>query len=206
MPQSRFIVLEGLEGAGKSGAAAVLRQALESRGKKVHLCREPGGTPLAEELRRLVKDTALSETILPETELLMMFAARCQLLGNVIRPALEAGDWVICDRFFYSTYAYQGGGRGIPDSRIDAIRHAALGDFAPGLVLLLDLDPAIGLERARGRGALDRFEREKIDFFTRVRRKYLELAATDPAFRLIDASRSRAEVEAAVLAALPARS
>ncbi|MEN9359832.1 MAG: hypothetical protein RL095_1367 [Verrucomicrobiota bacterium] len=206
MPQSRFIVLEGLEGAGKSGAAAALRQALESRGERVRLCREPGGTPLAEELRRLVKDIALNERVLPETELLMMFAARCQLVGNVIRPALEAGDWVICDRFFYSTYAYQGGGRGLPDSDIDAIRKASLGDFAPSLVLLLDLDPEIGLERARGRGALDRFEREKIDFFTRVRRKYLELAALDSSFRVIDASRSRAEVEDAVLAALPVRS
>ena len=183
MPQSRFIVLEGLEGAGKSGAAAVLRQALESRGEKVHLCREPGGTPLAEELRRLVKDTALSETILPETELLMMFAARCQLLGNVIRPALEAGDWVICDRFIDSTRVYQGALGKVDMKLIRSLERVTVGATMPDLTFVLDVPANIGLARAktrRGTAAADRFESEANEFHEELRRAFLVLAEREP--------------------------
>lgn len=200
----KFIVIEGLEGAGKSTAIATVKQYLESRGHQVVCTREPGGTPLAEQLRTLVKQADLQEQIAPETELLLMYASRVQLLTNVIRPALSAGNWVLADRHDLSSRAYQGGGRQLGDQLIDTLRLAVLGNTRPDLTLYLDLDPALGLARAASRGELDRIEQEQLSFFQRTRAKYLEIAGKEPNIVVIDASQPLAEVQQALLTALAA--
>lgn len=200
----KFIVIEGLEGAGKSTAIATVKQYLESRGHQVVCTREPGGTPLAEQLRSLVKQADLQEQITPETELLLMYASRVQLLTNVIRPALSAGNWVLADRHDLSSRAYQGGGRQLGDQLIDTLRLAVLGNTRPDLTLYLDLDPALGLARAASRGELDRIEQEQLSFFQRTRAKYLEIAGKEPNIVVIDASQPLAEVQQALLTALAA--
>ncbi|EHR39503.1 dTMP kinase [Alishewanella jeotgali] len=200
----KFIVIEGLEGAGKSTAIATVKQYLESRGHQVVCTREPGGTPLAEQLRSLVKQADLQEQIAPETELLLMYASRVQLLTNVIRPALSAGNWVLADRHDLSSRAYQGGGRQLGDQLIDTLRQAVLGNTRPDLTLYLDLDPALGLARAASRGELDRIEQEQLGFFQRTRAKYLEIAGKEPNIVVIDASQPLAEVQRALLTALAA--
>lgn len=200
----KFIVIEGLEGAGKSTAIATVKQYLESRGHQVVCTREPGGTPLAEQLRSLVKQADLQEQIAPETELLLMYASRVQLLTNVIRPALSAGNWVLADRHDLSSRAYQGGGRQLGDQLIDTLRQAVLGNTRPDLTLYLDLDPALGLARAASRGELDRIEQEQLSFFQRTRAKYLEIAGKEPNIVVIDASQPLAEVQQALLTALAA--
>ena len=200
----KFIVIEGLEGAGKSTAIATVKQYLESRGHQVVCTREPGGTPLAEQLRTLVKQADLQEQIAPETELLLMYASRVQLLTNVIRPALSAGNWVLADRHDLSSRAYQGGGRQLGDQLIDTLRQAVLGNTRPDLTLYLDLDPALGLARAASRGELDRIEQEQLGFFQRTRAKYLEIAGKEPNIVVIDASQPLAEVQRALLTALAA--
>ncbi|MCT8126195.1 dTMP kinase [Alishewanella sp. BS5-314] len=200
----KFIVIEGLEGAGKSTAIATVKQYLESRGHQVVCTREPGGTPLAEQLRTLVKQADLQEQIAPETELLLMYASRVQLLTNVIRPALSAGNWVLADRHDLSSRAYQGGGRQLGDQLIDTLRQAVLGNTRPDLTLYLDLDPALGLARAASRGELDRIEQEQLSFFQRTRAKYLEIAGKEPNIVVIDASQPLAEVQQALVTALAA--
>ncbi len=200
----KFIVIEGLEGAGKSTAIATVKQYLESRGHQVVCTREPGGTPLAEQLRTLVKQADLQEQIAPETELLLMYASRVQLLTNVIRPALAAGNWVLADRHDLSSRAYQGGGRQLGDSLLDTLRTAVLGDTRPDLTLYLDIDPAQGLARAASRGELDRIEQEQLSFFQRTRAKYLEIAGKEPHIVVIDASQPLAEVQQALVTALAA--
>jgi dTMP kinase len=200
----KFIVIEGLEGAGKSTAIATVKQYLESRGHQVVCTREPGGTPLAEQLRSLVKQANPEEQIAPETELLLMYASRVQLLNNVIRPALSAGNWVLADRHDLSSRAYQGGGRQLGDKLIDTLRQAVLGNTRPDLTLYLDLDPALGLARAASRGELDRIEQEQLGFFQRTRAKYLEIAGKEPNIVVIDASQPLAEVQQALLTALAA--
>lgn len=200
----KFIVIEGLEGAGKSTAIATVKQYLESRGHQVVCTREPGGTPLAEQLRTLVKQADVQEQIAPETELLLMYASRVQLLTNVIRPALSAGNWVLADRHDLSSRAYQGGGRQLGDQLIDTLRQAVLGNTRPDLTLYLDLDPALGLARAASRGELDRIEQEQLSFFQRTRAKYLEIAGKEPNIVVIDASQPLAEVQRALLTALAA--
>lgn len=203
----RFVTLEGGEGAGKTTVLEALAKALQADGSEVVLTREPGGTALAEMIRDLLLSPG-HEPPLPQTELLLMFAARAQHVAHVIRPALERGAWVVSDRFTDSSYAYQGGGRGLPDELIDVLARDVVG-IAPGLTLLLDLPVDIGRERARGRDSQpggngpDRIESEHDAFFERVRSAYRSRAAADPArFRVIDASRPAADVAAAAVAEL----
>ncbi|WMC12219.1 dTMP kinase [Oceanimonas pelagia] len=201
---SRFIVIEGLEGAGKSTVQRHVVSWLEARGHKVMTTREPGGTPLAEKMRALVKEVH-DEPLTMEAELLLMYAARVQLVKNRIQPALRDGVWVVGDRHDLSSRAYQGGGRGIDAGLISQIKQAVLGDFKPDLTLYLDIDPAQGLTRARRRGELDRIELENLDFFERTRARYLELAKADPNCELIDAGGNEQQVKARVLACLERR-
>lgn len=189
MTIGRFIVIEGLEGAGKSTAISTVLTWLKQQGKTVVQTREPGGTPLAEQIRTLVK-AIRDEAIAPETELLLMYAARSQLLANVIRPALVKGDWVLADRHDLSSRAYQGGGRQIDAKIIDQIRSVVVKETTPDLTLYLDIDPVIGLKRAQARGELDRIEQEQLEFFQRTRARYLEIAKTDPTIVVIDASQA----------------
>lgn len=198
---AQFIVIEGLEGAGKSSAVACVRELLQASAKRVVEVREPGGTPLAEALRDLVK-RPWQEQVSADAELLIMYAARLQLVDNVIRPALERGDWVIGDRHDLSSQAYQGGGRQLGADKLKALRGLTLGDFYPDLTLYLDIDPVIGLERARGRGDLDRIELENIDFFQRTRARYLELAAEDTRIQVIDAGQPLQQVQQSIRQAL----
>lgn len=201
-----FITLEGGEGAGKSTQLAYLQhrlqQALDATGKTLHVTREPGGTALGEEIRTLLLDHRQA-AMAADTELLLMFAARAQHLAEVIRPALAAGEWVLCDRFTDATYAYQGGGRGVDMARIAVLEDWVQGGLRPDLTLLLDLPVDMGMARAGQRGDLDRFEREKIDFFEKVRHTYRERAAAEPErFRIIDAAQDIEQVQQQISAAL----
>jgi dTMP kinase len=199
----RFISLEGGEGAGKSTVLAALRHALEATGQTVTCTREPGGTPLAEQIRGLLLDTH-HEPPAPETELLLMFAARAQHVRETILPALERGNWVISDRFTDASYAYQGAARGGDVAFIAQLEQRVVG-IQPAMTLLLDVPVDIGLQRARGRGAIDRIEAEREDFFERVREGYLARAAGEPArFRVVDASQSVEAVAAAAVSHLRA--
>lgn len=200
----RFVSLEGGEGAGKTTAITALRAALREDGSEVVSTREPGGTPMAEMIRGLLLDPG-HEPAAAETELLLMFAARAQHLRETILPALERGAWVLCDRFTDSSFAYQGGGRGLDAGFIAELERRVVG-LQPGLTLLLDLDVGRGRERTRGRDLHpDRIERERDEFFERVRAAYLERAAQAPArIRIIDASRPAAEVAAEAVALLRA--
>lgn len=196
----RFITVEGGEGAGKTTQLAFLREALERVGHRVLLTREPGGTPLGEAIRTLLLGHRHDGMALA-TETLLMFAARAEHLERVIRPALAAGCWVLCDRFTDATYAYQGGGRGLPAARIAVLEDWVQGSLRPDWTLLFDLPIEVGLARAGRRGAADRFEREDWAFFERVRATYLERAGQEPdRYRVVDADRPmekvRAEVEA----------
>lgn len=183
----RFITVEGIEGVGKSTNLAFVQARLEALGQTVVLTREPGGTALGEAIRGLLLDHR-NDTMGDDTELLLMFAARAQHLAEVIRPAMALGHWVLCDRFTDATYAYQGGGRGVARARIAALEEWVQDGLRPDLTLLLDVPVEVGLARAGKRGALDRFERERADFFERVRAAYLALADNEPArFRVIDA-------------------
>ena len=197
MSRGRFITLEGIEGAGKSVAAAMVCEWLHRRGVGAQLTREPGGTALAERVRELVLQPG-GERIPPEAETLLMFAARSIHLENRIRPALAAGDWVVCDRFTDATRAYQGGGRGLEPAFIETLAGAVHPDLVPDCTLLLDVPVTLGLERARQRrGVRDRFEQERAPFFERVRAGYLALAAREPQrVRVLDAGRPLAEVHA----------
>lgn len=194
----KFIVIEGLEGAGKSTALRHVVAWLQQHGvARIEQTREPGGTPLAERMRSIVKEVH-EEPLTMQAELLLMYASRVQLVENRIKPALAQGAWVVGDRHDLSSQAYQGGGRGIDTHLITQIKQAVLGDFAPDLTLYLDIDPALGLTRARARGELDRIELEQLSFFERTRARYLMLAAADPRIHVIDASQSEAEVAAAI--------
>jgi dTMP kinase len=204
----RLVSLEGGEGAGKTTAINAIREALHARGHEVLLTREPGGTPLAERIRALVltPDAEIAaEPLSAEAELLLVFAARAQHVRQVIEPALRRGCYVVSDRFSDSSYAYQGGGRGLDPAWIAELERRAVG-LLPGLTLLLDVDVAIGRARANGRDLWpDRIESEQDDFFQRVRAVFRQRASADPArFRLIDASQDQAGVSASVAAAVDA--
>lgn len=200
--RGKFITLEGGEGVGKSTNLAAIADWLKQRGVDYLVTREPGGTPLAEEIRQLLL-VPRQESVAEQAELLLMFAARAQHIATVIEPALAAGRWVLCDRFTDATHAYQGGGRGMPRELIDQLQVLVHGALQPDLTLLLDLPVEQGMARAGARGALDRFESEQLDFFKRVRDTYLALAAAQPErFAVVDASRSLAAVGSDIAARL----
>jgi dTMP kinase len=198
MERGKFITIEGIEGVGKSTNMKVLVERIEASGHRVLTTREPGGTPMAEEIREILVRPA-DEAIPEIAELLLIFAARSLNVNNVIIPALDAGIWVISDRFTDSSRAYQGGGRGIPMETIDLLADWVHGDAWPDLTILLDAPVEIGMERAGDRSAPDRFEQERHDFFERVRECYLQLASQEPSrFVVIDTTRNLAEVKADV--------
>ena len=185
----RFVTLEGGEGAGKSTVLSALRAALQEDGAEVVCTREPGGTPLAEQIRGLLLDTH-HEAPAAETELLLMFAARAQHVRETIMPALQRGQWVLSDRFTDASHVYQGVARGGDAAFIAELERRVVG-ISPALTLLLDVPVAVGLQRARGRGATDRIESEHDEFFERVREGYLARAASHPRrFRVIDGTQA----------------
>ncbi len=193
--RGRFITVEGGEGVGKSTNIAFIEACLTGIGLSVVCTREPGGTPLAEEIRSLLISKR-QEAVCEDTELLLMFAARAQHLQQVIQPALDKGQWVLCDRFTDATYAYQGGGRGMSQEKIAVLEQLVQQSLRPDLVLLLDLPVDVGIERASKRGALDRFESEKSDFYQRIRDCYLERAKMNKdCYKVINAASSLAEVQ-----------
>ena len=208
--RGRFITFEGGEGCGKSTQVKRLAAALEAKGVKVLLTREPGGTRLAEMIRTLLKDEAEDPPV-DRAELLLFLAARAQLVRNVIRPALDAGTWVLSDRFSDSTIAYQGYGRGLPVDFVKAANDFACEGLTPDLTFLLDVEPSVAAQRMRGREAAtntsaDRIERAGEDFHARLRRGFLELAAANPSrIVTIDASGTPDEVARKILLALPER-
>ena len=207
MSVGRFITLEGIEGAGKSTVAKYVGDWLTGQGIMMRLTREPGGTPLAERVRRIVLERG-TEQVSAVTETLLMFAARALHVENVIVPTLGAGEWVVCDRFTDATRAYQGSARGVDAALIDTLARAVHPQLAPDCTLLLDLPVAAGLARARerGAGATDRFEAETVSFFEKVRGGYLALARREPArIRVIDAAAPLSDVQqqvAVILAGL----
>ncbi|MCU7645330.1 dTMP kinase [Pseudomonas piscis] len=198
-----FITLEGPEGAGKSTNREYLAERLRAAGIEVVLTREPGGTPLAERIREVLL-TPADEIMNADTELLLVFAARAQHLATVIRPALERGAVVLCDRFTDSTYAYQGAGRGLSLARIAALEDFVQGPLRPDLSLVFDLPVEVGLARASARGRLDRFEQEGREFFQKVRQAFLTRAQAAPErYFLVDASQPLAEVQRSLDGLLP---
>ncbi len=201
----RLITLEGGEGAGKTSALAAIRERLQAQEHEVVLTREPGGTPLAERIRALLLEPQDGDAPAPETELLLMFAARAQHVRQVVRPALRRGAFVVSDRFTDSSYAYQGAGRGLDPEWIAALERRAVG-VRPGLTLLLDLDVRVGRARTAGRDLWpDRIESEQDDFFERVRAGFRARAAAEPQrFRIVDAGQPPEGVAAAVGATIDA--
>jgi dTMP kinase len=194
--RGKFITFEGIEGVGKSTNIDSFVGAVEAEGQAVIQTREPGGTPTAEDIRRILKEHG-DEPMPATAELLLMFAARAINVGNTIRPALEAGTWVVSDRFTDSTRAYQGGGRGLSREQIDWLARLVHGDVEPDLTILLDAPVEIALQRAGRRGEPDRFEVEQGDFFTRVRDTYLQLAREEPdRFVVVDVSRDLDTIKA----------
>ena len=200
MQRGKFITFEGIEGVGKSTNISAFVDRVRNAGEEVLTTREPGGTPLAEDIRNLVQHRS-DEPIPDIAELLLIFAARSLNVNNVIMPALEAGTWIVSDRFTDSSRAYQGGGRGIPMDTIDRLADWVHGEVRPDLTVLLDAPVEIGLQRADGRGSRDRFEQERQDFFQRVRESYLQLAAREPErFVIVDTTRSLAAVKQDMMA------
>lgn len=196
MKHGKFISIEGGEGVGKSTNIDFIRHTLSSQGIDCVVTREPGGTPLAEEIRAVLISNR-DEQVASETELLLMFAARAQHLQQLILPALEQGQWVITDRFTDATYAYQSGGRGVAAEKVALLENFVQGELRPDLTLLLDAPIEVGMARARSRGQLDRFEEEQNAFFNRVRDNYLARAAADPRrFKVIDAAQPLTSVQA----------
>lgn len=193
--RGKFITLEGGEGVGKSTNMEFIRDLLEQQGYSVVLTREPGGTELAEKIRALLLDKN-SEVITPTAELLLMFAARAQHIAQVIEPALQQGQWVLCDRFTDATFAYQGGGRDMDGQTIAWLEQCVQGDLRPDLTLLFDAPVETGMRRAQQRSESDRFEQERLDFFERVRQAYLQLAQQHPQrIKIINAAQALAQVQ-----------
>ncbi len=193
-----FITFEGTEGVGKSTQLRTAADTLEALGIDCVVTREPGGTPMAEAIRELLL-TPRDEPVNDITELLLMFAARAQHLHTRILPELNAGRWVLCDRFTDATFAYQGGGRGVPEERIALLEQLVQGELRPDRIVLLDAPVETGMTRARHRGELDRFEQEAVDFFQRIRATYLRRAHADPArYQIVDAARDLEVVTAEV--------
>ncbi|MFC1588774.1 dTMP kinase [Pseudomonadota bacterium] len=202
---SKFITLEGIEGVGKTSNRDYIRSLLEATGKQCIVTREPGGTPLGESLRELLLQHS-DEQMSDDAELLMMFAARAEHIKKIIQPALDAGQYVLCDRFTEATYAYQGGGRQLDVSKIADLESLVQGDLRPDLTIILDAPVEIGRERAGKRSAPDRIEKEKNDFFDRVRNAYLDLAKQHPdRICTVDASLALEQVQQQIKQQLQAR-
>ncbi|MFT6389171.1 MAG: dTMP kinase [Cellvibrionaceae bacterium] len=193
--KGKFITIEGSEGVGKSTNITFIQQYLNQKGIELQTTREPGGTPLAEQIRELLL-AKRNESVDATAELLLMFAARSQHLNTLILPAIASGEWVLCDRFTDSTYAYQGGGRGLDQSLIAKLEVIVQKEIQPDLTIYLDIDVRQGLERVSQRAELDRFESEKIDFFERVRQSYLDRANSQTSrYRIVDAGKPLVEVQ-----------
>jgi len=202
MAPGKFITVEGGEGVGKSTNIDLICELVRRHGHQVVETREPGGTPMAERIREMLLEHG-DEPLPDDAELLLFFAARSLHLHNLIRPALEAGTWVICDRFTDTTRAYQGSGRGADSARIELLAEWVHGDLRPALTVLLDAPPEVGMKRAVERGNADRLEIEKVAFHVRVREGYLRQAAAEPErFAVIDASQSLDRVQADIERAL----
>ena len=198
MQRGKFITVEGIEGVGKSTNIDFLAGLIEVQGHTVMRTREPGGTPIAEDIRSILKEHG-DEPLPDVAELLLMFAARSINVNNAIRPALDAGTWVISDRFTDSTRAYQGGGRGVSRDSIEWLATFVHGNVQPDLTILLDAPVETAMQRAGRRGDLDRFEVEQGDFFHRVRQAYLDLAAAEPGrIRVVDCARELDDVQVAI--------
>lgn len=196
--RGKFITIEGTEGVGKSTNIEFIKQYFVQKNIPLTITREPGGTPLAEEVRDLLLKNR-SEKMDETAELLLVFAARAQHIENVILPALDCGNWVLCDRFTDATYAYQGGGRGLSLSLIKELEKKVQKGLQPDLTFLLDIDVKAGLERAAARAALDRFEQEKVEFFERVREAYLSRASDNPQrFFVVDARQPLTKVQSTI--------
>ena len=190
-----FITLEGIEGAGKSTAIQFIAEYLTAKGIDCIITHEPGGTVIAEDIRKVLL-AHYTESMCPYTELFLYFASRAQHLTKVITPALAANKWVVSDRFTDASYAYQGVGRNIPEEHIAVLENWVQGDLRPDLTLVLDIDAAVGLSRVKNSGTLDRIESEKLDFFQRVREYYLQRAKQNPArYKVIDAMHPLADVK-----------
>lgn len=198
----RFITIEGIEGVGKSTNVDFVADHFRARGETVQVTREPGGTPMAERIRDLVLGANRDE-LSDLGELVLMFAARAEHLESLIKPALERGETVVCDRFTDATFAYQGGGRGLEREVIDGLRRVVQGSLQPDLTVLLDAPVEVSAQRIAGRDWRDRFEQEQADFFTRVRSVYLEIASREPErIKVIDASQPLVVVQSAIQAEL----
>ena len=196
MNKQFFITIEGGEGAGKSTVIKILEQYLKEKNVPITLTREPGGTEIAESIRQVLLDFQYKEKMAEDTELLLMFASRAQHIAQVIKPALAKGNVVLCDRFTDASFAYQGGGRGISEERIEALANWVQGDFWPDLTILLDIPIEVGFERIKARGVKDRIEEEQMQFFESVRQCYLDRAAKYPnRFVVVDASQPLESVE-----------
>ena len=205
-PRGLFITIEGVEGVGKSTNIDVIKDYLTDKKIDFVVTREPGGTFLAEKIRELLVETHIEENLSDLSELLLIFASRAQHLEKLIKPTLAKGTWVICDRFTDATYAYQGGGRGLDQRKISLLEKLVQEDLRPDLTVILDLNPQVGLERAKQRGELDRFENEDMDFFKKVRATYLDTAAADPKRCIVlDASLELSEVKSQLLKSLKTR-
>lgn len=199
MKKGLFITLEGGEGVGKTTNSLYIKQLLKNDGKRVITTREPGGTAFAEKIRQLLLEKT-EEPVSESTELLLMFAARAQHIEQVIKPALERGEWVLCDRFTDATYAYQSGGRGMDAGMIAWLEQSVQGDLRPDLTLLLDAPINVGMQRAQKRAELDRFESEQHDFFDRVRAVYLQRAKNNPKrIRKVNAAQPLDRVQAEIV-------
>ncbi len=197
--RGRFITIEGTEGSGKTTNLAVVEACLQAHDIPYVLTREPGGTPLSEEIREVLL-AKREEPVNEDCELLLVFAARAQHLHQKIIPTLNTGTWVLCDRFTDATYAYQGGGRGLSKDKILFLEQQVQQGLSPDMTILLDLPVEQGMERARQRAALDRFESEQLGFFERVRTAYLERAKKDPTrFRIIDTNRDLGAIESELI-------
>ena len=200
--KGHFIVVEGLEGAGKSTALDTIKQTLVARACELILTREPGGTRVGETIRGLIKETIPAEPLDARAELLLFYAARVQLLEQVIRPALNRGAWVLADRFELSTFAYQGGGRQLDESMIAHLSDFCVGDLKPDLTIFLDVSPELGLQRAGLRGAMDRIEQESLAFFKAIYDAYHRQIKTMHNVVVIDASQPLAVVQKSIATAL----
>ena len=191
----KFITVEGIEGVGKSSNIRCIAEYLENKGYHVVVTREPGGTPLAEEVRKILLKE-YPEPTLGLTELLLLYAGRLQHVEQIIKPALQAGKWVVCDRFFDATFAYQGAGRGILMEKIQSLHQWALGDFVPDYTVVLDAPVDVAMARIQPHRTLDRFEKEQVEFFERIREEYLNRAQSFPKrYYVINAAESLEEVQ-----------